>query len=117
MAFGRQSASQPDGAVSAQRTQFQDAACLLHPGQQMKQFALCRRYADGRKASRFARIEGRFKGEIRADKEIGNVAVNGSPLFLSHRSTSSAPRQLVHWQRTQSTSVLSSRFMILLDRA
>jgi hypothetical protein len=84
-AVRRQSARQPDCAVAAQRSQFQDVACSLRTRQHMQQLALRGRNADCRESGCYARSKSGFKRWIRFEEKIGDVAVNSGPLLLAHK--------------------------------
>src|SRR6185312_830906 len=93
-ALRRQSASEPYRAVSAQRSKLQNAARSLHSRQQVQELALRWRHIDDGQTSRFAGIERRFQREIRREKKLFDVTVNGCPLFLCHK-----PSALVSYRR------------------
>ena len=75
---------EPDCAVSAKRADFENRTCALNSGQEMQEFSLWRGDLNGGQTRLGASAEGRFQGRVRRNQQIGDVVVNGCPLFLAH---------------------------------
>ena len=83
-ALGRQSARQPDRAVAAKRSNFENAPCADHAGQHVQKLALRRGNVDLRQARRGVGLERRFKHGIGGQEAVADVVVDLGPKLVVH---------------------------------
>src|SRR5262249_1048137 len=84
VAVRRQRTRQPDGAVSAERPDLEDAARSLTSRQHVQQLALVRRYVVRRQARCRVRLERRLERRVGPDEQIGEIAVDRGPVRRRH---------------------------------
>ena len=78
----RQSSCQPNGAVAAQRSDFENALSAGQLREQMQELALERGNIDRREASGLIGIPRSLEGFVTRNKLFGKIALNFDPLFL-----------------------------------
>src|SRR5262249_11863761 len=79
----RQSASQPDRAITSQGPNLQDGLCSMNPRQQLQQLALARRNANRRQPRRSARLNCRLSSGIRTLELLLHLTISLCPLVLA----------------------------------
>ena len=84
LAEGRESASQPDGAVSAEGSDFKNPSGSLDTCQQMKELAFVGGDVDGGKPRMCVGRDCFVKRLIGMDESVSEVAFDGGPEFLIH---------------------------------
>ena len=77
-------AGEPDGAVTTQGADLQDASCVDNAGDDLQEFTLRGRNSDRRQAGRFARFQDGVHNGIRRDQRFGEIVVDRSVEVLRH---------------------------------
>src|SRR5262249_48860959 len=90
--ISRESASQPDGAIAAERADLQDALRVHQPRQHPEQLAVTWRDADRRQPGLVARLERGLEYRVGMHQRLVEVAVDFVPDLHQARSTLSPSR-------------------------
>ena len=91
------SAREPDGAVAAEGSDFEDATGALHPREEVEELALVGGYVDGGQAGGFIELEHCGECGVGGDEVFNEILIDGCPEFLSHKGRVVSHNSLRNW--------------------